>query len=48
MKNWPDDPRLGCMFGPLVKFMEEYMDLEDIFLEENEELFFKSILFEED
>jgi hypothetical protein len=48
MKNWPDDPRLGCVSGPLVKSMEEYLDFEDFFLEKNEELFFKSILFEED
>jgi hypothetical protein len=34
--------------GPLVKSMEKYLDFEDIFLEENGELFFKSILFEED
>jgi hypothetical protein len=48
MKNWPNDLRLGCVSGPLVKSMEEYLDFEDVFLEQNEELFFKSILFEED
>jgi len=39
MKNYPDDFRLGCVFGPLVKLMEECLDVEDVLLEENEELF---------
>jgi hypothetical protein len=46
MKNYLDDCRLGCVFSPLVKLMEEY--LEDVLLEENEELLLKSNLFKED
>ncbi len=48
MKNWPDDHRLGCVSSPLVKSMEEYLNFEEVFPEENEELFLESILFEED
>ncbi len=43
MKNWPDDPRLRCVSSPLVKSMEEYLNFEEVFLEENEELFLESI-----
>jgi hypothetical protein len=36
------------VFGSLVKSMEEYLDVEDILLEKNEELLLDSSLFEED
>jgi hypothetical protein len=44
MKNYLDDLRLGCVFGPLVKLMKEYLDVKDVLLEENEELFLESSL----
>ncbi len=44
MKNYLDDLRLGCVFGPLVKSMKEYLDVKDVLLEENEELFLESSL----
>ncbi len=47
-KNQHDDLRLGCVFGSLVKLMEEYLDVEDILLEKNEELLLDASLFEED
>jgi hypothetical protein len=46
MKNYLDDHRLGCVFGPLVKSTEKY--LEDVLLEENEKLLLESSLFKED
>jgi hypothetical protein len=36
------------VFGSLVKLMEEYLDVEDILLEKNEELLLDASLFEED
>jgi len=36
-----------CVWS-LVKLMEEYLDVEDVLLEENEELLLESSLFKED
>jgi hypothetical protein len=38
MKNWPNNYRSTCMANLRVKSMEEYLDVEDFLLEENEEL----------
>jgi hypothetical protein len=37
-----------CVVSSKVKLMEEYLDVENALLEENEELFVKFGLFEED
>ncbi len=38
MKNWTNDFRSRCGTHLVMKLMEEYLDVEDILLEENEEL----------
>lgn len=38
MKNWLEDPKLGCVVGEWFNTIEEYMDVENNMLEENEEL----------
>ncbi len=47
MKNWANDfkSRFGIHLG--VKLMEEYLDVEDILREENEELLVEFGLFKE-
>jgi hypothetical protein len=38
MKDWLEDRKLGCVVDERFKTIEEYMDVEDNMLEENEEL----------
>jgi len=38
MKIWLEDPKLGCVVGEGFKTIQEYMDVEDNLIEENEEL----------
>ncbi len=47
MKNWANDFRSMCGAHLGVKLMEEYLDVEDILLEENEELLIEFGLFKE-
>ncbi len=47
MKNWIDDFRSRCGTHLKVKLMEKYLDVENILLKENEELFEKYGLFKE-
>jgi hypothetical protein len=48
VKNKYDVPRLGCVSGPLVKSMAEYLNVKDILLKKNEELLLDFSLFKED
>jgi len=38
MKNWLKDPRSSCTIGERLKTIEDYLNVEDNLLEENENL----------
>ncbi len=48
MKNWPYNPRFGYSNEVQFKSMEEFLNVEDDFLEENEKFFAYFNLLKED
>lgn len=48
MKNWLNDFRSRWVIALRAKLMEEYLDVENNWFEENEELLVESSLFNED
>ncbi len=45
MKIWLEDPKSGCVVGEGFKTIQEYMDVEDNLIEENEELITYILIF---